>query len=793
MSRASLRRRNFPGDRHRRTRPARRGRRHHDAARPGRARARPQRRASIVLVSKPPAPEVAARVLAAARRVRKPVVVNFVGADRDGASEEPALCRARSTMRRARQWRSPRAARPRAGPRRVSRPVCLPRCHALRASSATCAASTAAERSAMKRRALLGELIGPCARTRRSIRELHLADVWQSVEHTVVDLGDDEFTRGRPHPMIDQTLRNERLLKEAADPSVAVILLDVVLGYGAHPDPAASIAAAIETARKRAARARRRIAFVGFICGTDGDPQDYARQEATLRAAGVVLADSNAQAVRIAAAIARRAPAMMRKMTNKPLLGSKLSVLNVGLASFAEAIAAARAAMRRRSIGSRRPTATHGHGRRWRGSSTRPRSRRPTRRHAKPISPRSPCWRASAWPAKCFHGMSGRTILHSGPPIAWSRMCGPDARRHRRRDPLRRLGGRRRSRERHGRQRRHRLRALPSLTRRSGRWPGIISPSMPVWIVAQRRSRATSRSPTSTRGWARCCASARTARRSSRASSGWKPCSPRPCAARWRSMARCRLKPLMAQALHMGDEVHNRNVAASSLLVKRLASALLKTRTAPADIAAMIDFIAGNDHFFLNISMASCKAMLDAAHGVAELEHGHRDGAQRRRVRHSRERARRPLVRHAGAGGQRPLLPELHHRGCSARPGRQRDHGDGGRRRLRDGGGAGDRQVRGRHAAGRRGPYAGDGPHHAVPERRVHAADARLRRDARRASTSGASSTRASCPSSTPASRTASPASGRSAPASRTRRLRASRRPPWRSRQPFPLDRRRCQ
>jgi hypothetical protein len=77
------------------------------------------------------------------------------------------------------------------------------------------------------------------------------------------------------------------------------------------------------------------------------------------------------------------------------------------------------------------------------------------------------------------------------------------------------------------------------------------------------------------------------------------------------------VKPLMAQALHMGDEVHNRNVAASSLFVKRLAPALLKTRTAPADTAAVIDFIAGNDHFFLNISMASCKAMLDAAHGVA--------------------------------------------------------------------------------------------------------------------------------------------------------------------------------
>ncbi len=76
------------------------------------------------------------------------------------------------------------------------------------------------------------------------------------------------------------------------------------------------------------------------------------------------------------------------------------------------------------------------------------------------------------------------------------------------------------------------------------------------------------------------------------------------------------LKPMMAQALHMGDEVHNRNAAASALFLKRLLSALLKTRLPAADIAAVVDFIAGNDHFFLNLSMAACKAMLDAAHGV---------------------------------------------------------------------------------------------------------------------------------------------------------------------------------
>jgi hypothetical protein len=77
------------------------------------------------------------------------------------------------------------------------------------------------------------------------------------------------------------------------------------------------------------------------------------------------------------------------------------------------------------------------------------------------------------------------------------------------------------------------------------------------------------------------------------------------------------LKPLMAQALHMGDEVHNRNAAASGLLLKKLVPALLASGAAAADIAAVVGFIAGNDHFFLNLSMAACKAMLDAASGVA--------------------------------------------------------------------------------------------------------------------------------------------------------------------------------
>jgi FdrA protein len=96
--------------------------------------------------------------------------------------------------------------------------------------------------------------------------------------------------------MIDHRLRNERLLAEAADPEVAVILFDVVLGYGSHADPAAEMAPALAGARKK----NRSVAFVASVCGTDEDPQGLERQEQALRKAGVLLAGSNARAVLLA-------------------------------------------------------------------------------------------------------------------------------------------------------------------------------------------------------------------------------------------------------------------------------------------------------------------------------------------------------------------------------------------------------------------------------------------------------------------------------------------------------------
>ena len=118
--------------------------------------------------------------------------------------------------------------------------------------------------------------------------------------HTVVDLGADEYTVGRPHPMIDPSLRTAKLREALADPAVAVVLLDVVLGLGAHPDPARPVCDAVLDASGEGP------AVVASVCGARDDPQDCERQAAMLVSAGVVVAPSNADAAAVAAAILAR-------------------------------------------------------------------------------------------------------------------------------------------------------------------------------------------------------------------------------------------------------------------------------------------------------------------------------------------------------------------------------------------------------------------------------------------------------------------------------------------------------
>ncbi len=127
-----------------------------------------------------------------------------------------------------------------------------------------------------------------------------LDDPMRSCGHTAVDMGEEVFTSGRPHPMIDNSLRIRRMLQEARDPEVAVILLDVVLGYGAHPDPVSELAPAIEDSGKIARDDGRDLLVVASVTGTEEDPQGYSRSVSGLRRAGAVVCDCNASAASLA-------------------------------------------------------------------------------------------------------------------------------------------------------------------------------------------------------------------------------------------------------------------------------------------------------------------------------------------------------------------------------------------------------------------------------------------------------------------------------------------------------------
>jgi FdrA protein len=121
--------------------------------------------------------------------------------------------------------------------------------------------------------------------------------------HVILDLGAEEFTSGRPHPMIDPQLRHHQILDVARRPEVAVVLCDVILGWGAHPDPASALAAAWKEAKGVAIAEGRQMICIAAVCGTPEDPQGYDQQCRILRENGIILAENNAQAVRLAAAV----------------------------------------------------------------------------------------------------------------------------------------------------------------------------------------------------------------------------------------------------------------------------------------------------------------------------------------------------------------------------------------------------------------------------------------------------------------------------------------------------------
>ncbi len=246
--------------------------------------------AVVVLISKPPAPSVAAAVLAAAAASSKPVVVNFIGGDADAiraAGAHPATTFEEAALVAARLATGTEPASLGNGD---AEPTARAAAAALAPGQTHIAGLYSGGSLASEAKVVLSNLLGTAAG-----------------EHEIIDLGDDEYTVGRPHPMIDPRLRSEKIEEAGRDPRVGVLLLDIVLGYASHPDPAGALVPAIEAARSFAEMDGRGLAVVASVCGTRGDPQGFDRQRAALIEAGALVAASNARAARLAGLIAEEA------------------------------------------------------------------------------------------------------------------------------------------------------------------------------------------------------------------------------------------------------------------------------------------------------------------------------------------------------------------------------------------------------------------------------------------------------------------------------------------------------
>ncbi|MYW69790.1 acyl-CoA synthetase FdrA [Streptomyces sp. SID8379] len=262
----------------------------------------------IVLVSKPPAPSVEKKVLAEVAAAGKPVVVYFIGGSEEAVTAAGGHFAAAS-LDAARQA------------------VVLAGVESAEGADldAEAAAADVVARLTEGQRHVRGLFCGGtlCDETMYAVQDAGV-DVYSNIQkdpafrlsatsastgHTFLDFGDDDFTNGRPHPMIDPALRLERLVEEAKDPSVATIVLDFVLGFGAHEDPVGTTLPAIQEAQRIAAEAGRHLPVVAYVLGTDLDTPSVAAQSAALEAAGVIVTRSSTETGRLAREIAKKAQA----------------------------------------------------------------------------------------------------------------------------------------------------------------------------------------------------------------------------------------------------------------------------------------------------------------------------------------------------------------------------------------------------------------------------------------------------------------------------------------------------
>ena len=265
----------------------------------------------MAFVSKPPSPQVRTRIIAAMQKVGKPVVALFLGSKPEQRREGNVwLANSLSDAARLAVLLMRVAQQRRAQPEVAGKGI-----YGLYAGGRLAAGA------AMLLSAGLGV----------PVSESHDQGVMLDAGgHRIVDLGDDSYTLGRPHPMIDPTTRSIEIEKLAAFPDVGVLLLDVVLGYGACADPAGAVVEAVDQVR---AKRTAPLVVIATLTGTEGDPQGRSEQEEKLREAGVAVVETLEEAVLLAVSLTHHQNHNIPQTHSALLAG--VQVINAGLRSFA--------------------------------------------------------------------------------------------------------------------------------------------------------------------------------------------------------------------------------------------------------------------------------------------------------------------------------------------------------------------------------------------------------------------------------------------------------------------------
>ena len=263
----------------------------------------------IVVLSKPPAEELAATVLSKLEDAGKLCVAHFLGRKPSGK---------RGSVRFSSNMEEAAAMAVALSRGEEYRPLCF----SLSEAEVSGVAEAEAKRMASEQRYVRGLFAGGTLaieamalfeeegfRILSNVRKepgLALQSPHRSEGHAIVDMGDDVFTLGRPHPMIDPSLREERIATEAADPETALLLLDVVLGYGAHEDPCGALAESVSIAKGQVAGRGGYLSVIASITGTEKDFQNMAEQKKKLESAGCLVMPSNYQAAVLALHVMRK-------------------------------------------------------------------------------------------------------------------------------------------------------------------------------------------------------------------------------------------------------------------------------------------------------------------------------------------------------------------------------------------------------------------------------------------------------------------------------------------------------